>query len=104
VQIVSSNSTTILSYTSAGVLNLNSKMFLKPEGLIQFNSISSTTPAIKGTSTTIQARTGDDSQYTYLQGKLQTDQAASAGTFTPDKYIILYDNTGTAYKVPVQAL
>lgn len=104
VQVVSSNGSTILSYTSAGVLNLNNRTFLKPEGLIQFNSISSTTPAIKGTNTTIQARTGDDSQYTYLQGKLQTDQAANAGTFTPDKYIILYDSTGTAYKVPVQAL
>lgn len=71
---------------------------------INFQNKLSTGPAIKGTSTTVQARTGDDSQYTYLQGKLQTDQAASAGTFTPDKYIILYDSTGTAYKVPVQAL
>jgi len=104
IQAVSSNGSTILSYSSAGVLNLNSRIFLKPDGLIQFTNTSSTTPAIKGTSTTVQARTGDDSQYTYLQGELQTDQAASAGTFTPDRYLILYDSTGTAYKVPVQAL
>jgi hypothetical protein len=97
VKLLSSDTTsTIFEVTSAN------NVFVR--NLINFTNKFSTGPAIKGTSTTVQARTGDDSQYTYLQGKLQTDQAASAGTFTPDKYLILYDSTGTAYKVPVQAL
>jgi len=104
LRVLSTNSTAMFSVSADGVSRFNNKVFIKPTGLIQFTNESTTTPAIKGTSTTVQARTGDDSQYTYLQGKLQTDQAASAGTFTPDKYIILYDSTGTAYKVPVQAL
>ena len=104
LRVLSTNSTAMFSVSADGVSRFNNKVFIKPTGLIQFTNETATTPAIKGTSTTVQARTGDDSQYTYLQGKLQTDQAASAGTFTPDKYIILYDSTGTAYKVPVQAL
>lgn len=103
-RVLSTNSTAMFSVSADGVSRFNNKVFIKPTGLIQFTNETSTTPAIKGTSNTIQARTGDDSQYTYLQGKLQTDQAANAGTFTPDKYLILYDSTGTAYKVPVQAL
>jgi hypothetical protein len=96
----------IRAVNSAGttVFEVNSANNVFVRNLINFTNNFSTGPAIKGTSTTVQARTGDDSQYTYLQGKLQTDQAANAGTFTPDKYIILYDSTGTAYKVPVQAL
>jgi hypothetical protein len=86
------------------VFEINSANNVVVKNLLTLGGATSTTPAIKGTSTTVQARTGDDSQYTFLQGKIQTDQVASAGTFTPDKYIILYDSTGTAYKVPVQAL
>jgi hypothetical protein len=104
LRVLSTDSTAMFSVSADGVSRFNNKVFIKPTGLIQFTNETATTPAIKGTSTTVQARTGDDSQYTYLQGKLQTDQAANAGTFTPDKYIILYDSTGTAYKVPVQAL
>ena len=84
-RVLSTNSTAMFSVSADGVSRFNNKVFVKPTGLIQFNDISTTTPAIKGTSNTIQARTGDDSQYTYLQGKLQTDQAANVGTFTPNK-------------------
>ena len=62
IQAVSSDSiTTVFSIVSSGETNINNKIFLKPNGLIQFTNTSSTTPAIKGTSTTVQARTGDDS-------------------------------------------
>jgi hypothetical protein len=39
-----------------------------------------------------------------VQAKLKTDTMAVTGTVTPDKYLILYDAAGTAYKVPCEAL
>jgi hypothetical protein len=36
-------------------------------------------------------------------GVVQVDNTAAAGTITADKTIIIYDDTGTAYKVPVVA-
>jgi len=87
---------TVTQITSAGDFSTT--------GLICLGGTTSSNAAIKGSGTTVVAKLGDDSDYAFLQGKLQTLNTAAAGTFTPDKYIILYDSTGTAYKVPVQAL
>jgi hypothetical protein len=36
----------------------------------------------------------------FIQGKLQTNTAATVGTVTCDKLLTLYDSAGTAYRVP----
>lgn len=51
-------------------------------------------------STTLQVKLGDSSAFTNIQGKLTTDTAYTAGDPTTTGYIILYDSTGTAYRVP----
>jgi hypothetical protein len=57
-------------------------------------------PALKRSSTTLQARLADDSAFASVQGKLTTDTAYTAGVLVPTGYITLYDSTGTAYRVP----
>jgi hypothetical protein len=61
-------------------------------------------PAIKSLGTALQGRLADDSDYCPVQGKLTTDQAAVSETITPDSTLILYDASGTAYKVPCVAV
>lgn len=55
---------------------------------------------LKPSGTTIQARLGDDSDFTNIQGKLTTETAYTAGAPTATGYLTLYDSTGTAYRVP----
>lgn len=86
------------------IFEVNSANNVRVQNLLTLGGITSAHAAIKGSGTTVVAKLGDDSDYAFLQGKLQTLNTAAAGTFTPDKYLILYDSTGTAYKVPVQAL
>lgn len=50
--------------------------------------------------TTIQAKLGDGSAFTNIQGKLTTDTAYTAGDPTTTGYLVVYDSTGTAYRVP----
>jgi hypothetical protein len=38
--------------------------------------------------------------FAFIQGKLKTDNAYTAGTVVPTGYITIYDSTGTAYRVP----
>jgi hypothetical protein len=57
-------------------------------------------PALKRSSTTLQARLADDSAFASVQGKLTTDTAYTVGTVVPTGYITIYDSTGTAYRVP----
>lgn len=38
--------------------------------------------------------------FAFIQGKLKTDNAYTAGVLVPTGYITLYDSTGTAYRVP----
>ena len=86
------------------IFQINSANNVVVSNLLALGGTTSSNAAIKASGTTVVAKLGDDSDYAYLQGKLQTLNTAAAGTFTPDKYLILYDSTGTAYKVPVQAL
>jgi hypothetical protein len=73
-------------------------------GLLQFGGATSSFPALKRSTTALQARLADDSAFTNIQGKLTTETAYTAGAPTATGYIVLYDSTGTAYKVPAEAL
>jgi len=53
---------------------------------------------------TFEARVGSNGPHAVFQAALKTHKAAKTGTVTPDKFLILYDATGTAYKVPCQAV
>jgi len=65
-----------------------------------FGGTTSSFPALKRSSTTLQARLADDSAFAPVQGKLTTDTAYTAGAPTATGYLVLYDSTGTAYRVP----
>ena len=67
---------------------------------LQFGGGTSAFPAIKRSSTTLQARLADDSAFASVQGKLTTETAYTAGAIVVTGYLTLYDSTGTAYRVP----
>ena len=73
-------------------------------GLLQFGGTTSSFPALKRSTTSLQARLADDSAFTNIQGKLTTETAYTAGAPTATGYLVLYDSNGTAYKVPAEAL
>jgi len=68
--------------------------------LLRFGGITPSFPALKRSSTTLQARLADDTAFASVQGKLTTDTAYTATTIVPTGYLTLYDSTGTAYRVP----
>jgi hypothetical protein len=93
----SSNAFTLAFYGTANLWGItadttNTLMFLGGQ--------TSSFPALKRSSTTLQARLADDSAFASVQGKLTTDTAYTAGTVVPTGYITIYDSTGTAYRVP----
>jgi hypothetical protein len=71
---------------------------------LQFGGTTSSFPAIKRSSTTLQARLADDSAFASVQGKLTTDTAYTAGDPTTTGYLVVYDSAGTAYKIPAVAV
>jgi hypothetical protein len=71
---------------------------------LQFGGTTSSFPALKRSSTTLQARLADDSAFAPVQGKLTTDTAYAAGDPTTTGYLVVYDSTGTAYKIPAVAV
>lgn len=70
---------------------------------LAFGGTTSSYPALKRSTTTLQARLADDSAFANVQGKLTTHANAVTETITPDKTLTLYDAAGTAYKVPCVA-
>jgi hypothetical protein len=68
-------------------------------GRLQFGGTTNLFPALKRSTTYLQARLADDSAFAPIQGKLTTDTAFTSGAITDTGYIVLYDSTGTAYKV-----
>ena len=66
---------------------------------LQFGGTTNLFPAIKRSTTYLQARLADDSAFAPIQGKLTTDTAFTAGAITDTGYIVLYDSAGVAYKV-----
>lgn len=69
-------------------------------GRLQLGGTTSAFPAIKRSAATLQARLADDTGFTFIQGKLQTDAPAVVETLVLMRSITVYDSTGTAYKVP----
>jgi hypothetical protein len=69
------------------------------QGRLMFGGTTPSFPALKRSTTTLQARLADDSAFAPLQGKLTTDAAFTAGPTAATGYLTIYDSTGTAYKV-----
>jgi hypothetical protein len=69
-------------------------------GLVRFSGTTASFPALKRSSTTLQARLADDSAFAPIQGKLTTDTDYTATVVTPTGFLTLYDAQGTAYRVP----
>jgi hypothetical protein len=72
-------------------------------GSLQFGGNTNLFPALKRSSTTLQGRYADDSDFCPVQGKLTTDNAYTAGAPTATGYVTLYDCNGTPYKALVAA-
>jgi hypothetical protein len=72
--------------------------------LLGFGGTTSSFPALKRDTTTLQVKLADDSAFAAIQGKLTTETAYTAGAPTATGYLVLYDSNGTAYKVPAEAL
>ena len=69
-------------------------------GRLQLGGTTNLFPALKRSSTTVQARLADDSAFAPIQGKLTTDTAYTGTVVAATGYITIYDSTGTAYRVP----
>jgi len=70
---------------------------------LQFGGTTSSFPAIKRSAAALHVRLADDSDFTFVQGKLQAHANATAETITPTHTVILYDGAGVAYKVAAVA-
>ena len=88
----------VLANSSNGVINLTNQAG-SDFGRLQFGGTTASFPALKRSSTTLQVRLADDNAFAPIQGKLTTDTAFTSGAITDTGYIVLYDSTGTAYKV-----
>ena len=81
----------VIQFTNAATTGFNR---------LQFGGTTNLFPAIKRSSTTLQARLADDSAFAPVQGKLTTDTDYTATVVTPTGFLTLYDAQGTAYRVP----
>lgn len=72
--------------------------------MISLGGVTASSPAFKASSARMQFRDATDMGFTNVQGKLTTDTDATPGTVTPTDYLVLYDASGAAYKVPCEAL
>jgi hypothetical protein len=70
---------------------------------IQFGGTTSSFPALKRSSTVLQSRLADDSDFAPMQGQLRIHQNAVSETITATHTLTLFDAAGTAYKVPCVA-
>jgi len=70
---------------------------------LQFGGGTSSFPALKRSSTVLQSRLADDSDFCPLQGQLRIHQNAASETITATHTLTLFDAAGTAYKVPCVA-
>ncbi len=108
-QTISWASGTVLRTASDGNLTITNNAG-NSFGLLTLGAATSSFPAFKRSTTTVQARLADDSAFTNIQGKLTTDTAATTGLVAgalaalTTGSIVVYDSTGTAYQVPVLAV
>jgi hypothetical protein len=91
---------TALSSSAAGVVTMADLGATNTTPRITLGGTTSSFPAIKRSTTSLQARLADDSAFTNIQGKLTTDTAYTATVVVPTGFLTLYDSTGTAYRVP----
>jgi len=66
----------------------------------QLGGTSASFPALKRSTTSLQAVLANDSGFTNIQGKLTTDTDYTATVVTPTGFLTLYDAQGIAYRVP----
>ena len=92
------NSNTVLTFTGGTDNLLFATGGTSPR--INFCGTTNLFPAIKRSSTTLQARLADDSAFAPIQGKLTTDTAYTGTVVAATGYITIYDSTGAAYRVP----
>jgi hypothetical protein len=71
---------------------------------LQFGGTSSSFPSLKRSSTVLQSRLADDSDFAPLQGRLRSHANATSETVTPTHTIRLFDAAGTEYRVPAIAV
>lgn len=90
-----------INYAADGVLVLHDNAG-SSFGRLTFGGTTSSFPALKRVFGGFQVRLADDSGFTSIQGQLVTHSNAAAETITPDHTIIIYDASGTAYRVPCQ--
>jgi hypothetical protein len=90
---------TALSSNAVGVMLLSDLTAVNLDPRMAFGGTTASFPALKRSSTTLQVRLADDNAFAPIQGKLTTDTAFTSGAITDTGYIVLYDSTGTAYKV-----
>jgi len=71
---------------------------------LQFGGTTSSFPSIKRSTTILQARLADDSDFATYQGKLRVHANATSETVTPTHTLRLFDAAGTEYRVPAIAV
>jgi len=72
---------------------------------LNFGGNTSSFPSLKRNTIALEARLADDSDFTFIQGKLRTEtNFTSEPAVMASGYIVLYDLDGTAYKVLATAL
>lgn len=69
-------------------------------GLLQFGGTSASFSALKNNGTTLQCRLADDSGFAFIQGKLTTETAYVNTVQVATGYLVIYDSTGTSYRIP----
>ena len=75
------------------------RLTIDANGIIGIGGTTSSFPALKRSSTVLQARLANDSDFCPLQGQLRIHQNAVAETPTATHTMTIYDAAGTAYKV-----
>jgi hypothetical protein len=99
--IIASGATIRLGNSDGDITLSSGVVYIPATSRLGVGGSTSAFPALKRSTTTMQVRLADDTAFTNIQGKLTTDTNATVGTIIPDKYLVLYDATGTAYRVPV---
>jgi hypothetical protein len=79
------------------------RLTIDANGIIGIGGTTASFPALKRSSTVLQARLANDSDFCPLQGQLRIHQNAVSETITATHTLTLYDAAGTAYKVPCVA-
>lgn len=97
--IIEVGSATQLLSTGEGLLTLRDRITGSTFHRIMLGGTSSSYPAIKRSSTVLQGRLADDSDFCPVQGRLRVHANAAAETPTATHTLRIFDAAGTEYKV-----